>query len=63
MYIIGGIVDHNRLKGVTYAKATQQGIATAKLPLDKCVAMGSATRVLTVNHGAWIREDNSIVVG
>lgn len=51
MYIIGGIVDRNRLKGTTYNKAIEQGIATAKLPLDKFVEMGAATRVLTVNHG------------
>lgn len=52
VYIIGGIVDRNRLKGVTYKKAQEQGIATAKLPLDKYVEMGASTRVLTVNHGA-----------
>ncbi|KDO18434.1 hypothetical protein SPRG_16203 [Saprolegnia parasitica CBS 223.65] len=50
VYIIGGIVDRNRLKGVTYEKAVAQGIATAKLPLDKVLEMGQATRVLTVNH-------------
>lgn len=51
VYIIGGIVDRNRLKGITYQKAVEQGIETAKLPLDTVVEMGSATRVLTVNHG------------
>ncbi|CEG39440.1 rna (guanine-9-)-methyltransferase domain-containing [Plasmopara halstedii] len=50
VYIIGGIVDRNRLKGITYEKAIKQGIETAKLPLDAVVDMGSATRVLTVNH-------------
>lgn len=50
VYIIGGIVDRNRLKGATYNKAIEQGIATAKLPLDEYLQMGSATRVLTVNH-------------
>uniref|UniRef100_H3GVK9 tRNA (guanine(9)-N(1))-methyltransferase n=1 Tax=Phytophthora ramorum TaxID=164328 RepID=H3GVK9_PHYRM len=50
VYIIGGIVDRNRLKGITYEKAVEQGIETAKLPLDTVVEMGSATRVLTVNH-------------
>ncbi|KAJ0399794.1 hypothetical protein P43SY_002939 [Pythium insidiosum] len=50
VYIIGGIVDRNRLKGATYKKAVEQGIATAKLPLDKFLEMGSSTRVLTVNH-------------
>jgi tRNA (guanine9-N1)-methyltransferase len=51
VYIIGGIVDRNRLKGITYEKAVEQGVETAKLPLDAVVEMGSATRVLTVNHG------------
>ncbi|POM69072.1 RNA (guanine-9-)-methyltransferase domain containing hypothetical protein [Phytophthora palmivora] len=50
VYIIGGIVDRNRLKGITYEKAVEEGIETAKLPLDAVVEMGSATRVLTVNH-------------
>uniref|UniRef100_M4B6R3 tRNA (guanine(9)-N(1))-methyltransferase n=1 Tax=Hyaloperonospora arabidopsidis (strain Emoy2) TaxID=559515 RepID=M4B6R3_HYAAE len=50
VYIIGGIVDRNRLKGITYEKAVAQGIETAKLPLDAVVEMGAATRVLTVNH-------------
>ncbi|CAH0477209.1 unnamed protein product [Peronospora belbahrii] len=50
VYIIGGIVDRNRLKGITYQKAVEQGIETVKLPLDAVVEMGSATRVLTVNH-------------
>lgn len=49
VYIIGGIVDRNRLKGITYEKAVEQGIETAKLPLDAVVEMAS-TRVLTVNH-------------
>jgi tRNA (guanine9-N1)-methyltransferase len=53
VYIIGGIVDRNRHKGITYKKAQEQGIATAKLPLDSCVQMGAATRVLTVNHGEF----------
>ncbi|TYZ58426.1 hypothetical protein PybrP1_009466 [[Pythium] brassicae (nom. inval.)] len=52
VYIIGGIVDRNRLKGITYKKAVEQGIETGKLPLDQVIDMGVATRVLTVNHGA-----------
>ena len=30
VYVIGGIVDHNRLKGLTYNKAVELGIETAK---------------------------------
>eukprot|EP00931_Biecheleriopsis_adriatica_P062289 TRINITY_DN37517_c0_g1_i1.p1 TRINITY_DN37517_c0_g1~~TRINITY_DN37517_c0_g1_i1.p1 ORF type:complete len:320 (-),score=110.56 TRINITY_DN37517_c0_g1_i1:189-1103(-) len=35
VYIIGGIVDRNRLKGRTMEKALEQGIATAQLPLAR----------------------------
>jgi tRNA (guanine9-N1)-methyltransferase len=48
-YIVGGIVDRNRLKGVTYEKAKQQGIRTAKLPIKENISL-SATHVLTINH-------------
>jgi tRNA (guanine9-N1)-methyltransferase len=48
-YIIGGIVDRNRLKGVTYEKAILQGIRTAKLPIKEYCSI-KATPVLTVNH-------------
>jgi tRNA (guanine9-N1)-methyltransferase len=48
-YIIGGIVDRNRLKGITYQKAKQQGIRTARLPIKEYLSL-SATHVLTVNH-------------
>jgi tRNA (guanine9-N1)-methyltransferase len=48
-YIIGGIVDRNRLKGVTYYKALGQGVRTAKLPIKEHFSL-SATHVLTVNH-------------
>lgn len=50
VYIIGGIVDRNRLKGHTMEKALTQGIATARLPLAEHIQMGSYSRVLTVNH-------------
>ena len=51
-YIIGGIVDRNRLKGNTYEKAVAENIETAKLPLDQCIKMlgTNKTKVLTVNH-------------
>jgi len=49
-YIIGAIVDRNRLKGATYNQALEQGIATARLPIDEYLQM-STRKVLTINHG------------
>ena len=48
-YIIGGIVDRNKFKGITYEKARQQGIQTAKLPIKEYFQM-AATHILTINH-------------
>lgn len=70
-YIIGGIVDRNRLKGVTYKKASQQGIKTARLPIKEYCVL-HATHVLTVNHvfeilltfaktGSWLQSFESIL--
>eukprot|EP01132_Coremiostelium_polycephalum_P002534 gene2534-3137_t len=49
-YIIGGLVDHNRLKGITYKKAQEQGIETAQLPIGNYIQMASR-KILAVNHG------------
>ncbi len=49
IYIIGGIVDRNRLKRATITRAQEMGIATAKLPIEEHFDL-VATRVLTVNH-------------
>jgi tRNA (guanine9-N1)-methyltransferase len=48
-YIIGGIVDRNRLKGATYKKAKEQNIKTVKLPIKENFQL-AATHILTVNH-------------
>ena len=50
IYVIGGIVDRNRYKQLTYHRATSLGIATAKLPMDEHLATMPSTRVLTTNH-------------
>merc|ERR1712232_264543 len=50
IYIIGGIVDRNRLKGSTRQKADEQGIGTGRLPLQEHIQMGGSSRVLTCNH-------------
>ncbi len=47
VYVIGGIVDHNRLKRHTYNHATKLGIKTAKLPLSEHMSSG-LRNVLTI---------------
>jgi tRNA (guanine9-N1)-methyltransferase len=48
-YVIGGIVDRNRHKGLTDRKAQAQGIKRVRLPIGEYLRMRS-TKVLTVNH-------------
>jgi tRNA (guanine9-N1)-methyltransferase len=42
IYIVGGLVDRNRWKGVTLEKAKSQGIQTAKLPIGEHMKMLSS---------------------
>ncbi|XP_057471436.1 uncharacterized protein LOC130760229 [Actinidia eriantha] len=49
IYIVGGLVDRNRWKGITMKKAKEQGIQTAKLPIGNYLKM-SSSQVLTVNQ-------------
>ncbi|XP_022724823.1 tRNA (guanine(9)-N1)-methyltransferase-like [Durio zibethinus] len=49
VYIVGGLVDRNRWKGITMKKAEEQGIRTAKLPIASYMKM-SSSQVLTVNQ-------------
>jgi len=49
IYVIGGIVDRNRLKRATIDRAERLGVATAKLPISQHLELFS-TRVLTCNH-------------
>lgn len=48
-YVIGGIVDKNRHKGLCHRRANELGIPTAKLPIGEYMQMQSRT-VLTTNH-------------
>jgi tRNA (guanine9-N1)-methyltransferase len=48
-YIIGGIVDKNRHKGLCYKRACERGIPTAKLPIGEYMIMQSRS-VLAINH-------------
>jgi len=48
-YIIGALVDHNRLKGITFEKAKKEGIETAKLPIAEYCELNSRS-VISVNQ-------------
>ncbi|KAL0260133.1 tRNA (guanine(9)-N(1))-methyltransferase [Diplodia seriata] len=48
-YIIGGLVDKNRYKGICHKRATERGIKTAKLPIGEFLQMNSRS-VLATNH-------------
>lgn len=48
-YIIGGLVDRNRHKGICYKRAMDRGIKTAKLPIGDYMQMTSRF-VLATNH-------------
>jgi tRNA (guanine9-N1)-methyltransferase len=50
IYIIGGIVDHNRHKLLTYSKALKQGIAHGRLPIRESGVQLTTSCVLAVNH-------------
>lgn len=49
IYIVGGLVDRNRWKGITMKKAEEQNIQTARLPIGNFLKM-SSSQVLTVNQ-------------
>jgi tRNA (guanine9-N1)-methyltransferase len=48
-YIVGGLVDKNRHKGICYKTATAKGFKTAKLPIGEYMEMQSRF-VLATNH-------------
>jgi len=48
-YVIGGLVDRNREKGICYKRAEARGIRTAKLPIGEYMTMASRF-VLTTNQ-------------
>jgi tRNA (guanine9-N1)-methyltransferase len=49
VYVVGGLVDRNRHKGAAMRRAQGMGMATARLPIGRYVALQSH-HVLTVNH-------------
>mmetsp|Transcript_5494 Transcript_5494/g.23335 ORF Transcript_5494/g.23335 Transcript_5494/m.23335 type:complete len:404 (-) Transcript_5494:1494-2705(-) len=51
VYIVGGIVDRNRIRGGTASKAKELGLQTARLELSQeTLRFTSGTTILTVNH-------------
>lgn len=48
-YIVGGLVDRNRHKGICYKRAMDRGVKTAKLPIGDYMQMASRF-VLATNH-------------
>ncbi|KAK0384356.1 hypothetical protein NLU13_8443 [Sarocladium strictum] len=48
-YVIGGLVDKNREKGLCHRRATDKGIRTARLPIGDFMVMRSR-QVLATNH-------------
>lgn len=48
-YVVGGLVDKNREKGLCYRLARERGVRTAKLPIGEYLVMASR-RVLATNH-------------
>ena len=49
IYIIGGLLDHNRLKFATLHRAKELNIRAARLPIGKFVLI-QRRHVLTINH-------------
>ncbi|GAB0132023.1 hypothetical protein EsDP_00000473 [Epichloe bromicola] len=48
-YIIGGLVDKNREKGLCYRRAVERGVRTARLPIGQYMVMQSR-QILATNH-------------
>ncbi|KAM0717528.1 hypothetical protein Q7P37_007380 [Cladosporium fusiforme] len=48
-YIVGGLVDKNREKGICHKRATERNVRTAKLPIGEYLEM-SSRKVLATNH-------------
>lgn len=50
VYIMGGLVDRNRHKGATFAKAEGLNMATARLPLRESSVSLESSHILTLLH-------------
>ncbi|CAH8867221.1 unnamed protein product [Trichobilharzia szidati] len=50
VYVIGGLIDHNSLKGYCYRQACEQGYRTARLPLKEIDLHIEGRHVLSTVH-------------
>jgi tRNA (guanine9-N1)-methyltransferase len=50
VYVIGGIVDRNRLRGATVERANKLNITTRRLPISEHLKSMASTKVLTCKH-------------
>jgi tRNA (guanine9-N1)-methyltransferase len=72
IYIIGGLIDRNKLKNITLDKSKELGISNAKLPLGDCIKL-KTSKILAINHvfeilssyhsktNNWIESFNEII--
>lgn len=58
-YIIGGIVDRNKYKGLSFNKAKELGLNHGKFPIGQYLKLNSS-QVLTTNHTYHILNEFSI---
>ena len=51
VYIVGGLVDRNRYKGLTLARSKEKGVRSAKLPISSELGRKlEGSKILTVNQ-------------
>lgn len=62
MYVIGGIVDDNQLKGLSLSKAKKFGIAHGKLPIKNHLASFN-NQSLNINHSTSSLLSFSLQIG
>lgn len=48
VFVLGGLVDHNRHKNLCQSRASQRGIATARLPIQEYMKLNQRTILSTV---------------
>lgn len=61
VYVIGGLVDHNRYKGICFEMAKKEGIRHARLPIKEHLVMKTRD-VLTIEQGLMVIFDIFIYI-